>query len=89
MDKPWQCLFEKIIIMHFFLVKAKQILKMVTALVFTGKIYWMLRKWVSLEFCDVANFTPWTSLCIYLLLSFILTILITIDVKGVYISLFF
>lgn len=29
--KPWQCLFEKIIIVYFFLVKTKQIFKMVVA----------------------------------------------------------
>lgn len=70
---------EKIIIMYFFFfVKAKQIFKMVTALVFIRKIYWVFGKWVSLEFCNVANFTPVFSICIYLLLFFIPTLLITI-----------
>lgn len=90
MDKPWQRLFEKVIIMYFFLIKAKQIFKMVIALVFIRKTYWVFGKWISLEFCNVANFTPQASLpSIYLLLCFILRALITLDTEGVYISLFF
>lgn len=89
MDKPWQCLFEKIIIMYFFLFKAKQIfLNGYSSGVFLSKIYWAFRKWVSLEFCNTANFIPRTPLCIYILLFFILTILVTINIKEVYISLF-
>lgn len=73
----------------FFLVKAKQIFKMVTALVFIRKIYWVFRKRVSLEFYNAANFTPLFSICIYLLLLFIPTLLIIIDIKGANVPLFF
>ena len=76
-------------VFFFFLKPSRFFLNGYSSGVFISKIHWAFRKWVSLEFCNVANFIPLTPFPIYLLLFFLLTILVTINIKEVNISLFF